>query len=218
MNLRNYLLTILACVIGGCTTYTGEPANPVERSLTWFSYLAGDDIRTACRSGGPDRYRFVYNGIYELQIRGYELTPTAGGAELTVRARARSGLVNRISITNPFGPWDMISSRASLDNQTAAAIVEAYATAVAQSPSSAGQLLESNEYYWIVASCSGGSFALNAFLHPKVDTNALAFAKLLLDHDDSGVPFREAGAVEGFTDNVFAIRINQAGDDLSGRL
>ena len=70
-----------------CTTYEGPPSNPVERSLTWFSYLAGDDIRAACRQGGSDHYRFVYNAIYEVQIRGYELTPTPGGAELTVRAR-----------------------------------------------------------------------------------------------------------------------------------
>ncbi len=129
-----------------------------------------------------------------------------------------TGLLNRFTFDNPFGPWQLLQSRAQLDNPTAAAIVEAYATAVAASSPSAGQQLESNEYYWIVAGCSAGKFALNSFLDPKVDVNALEFSKLLLAHDESGVPFREAEFVEGFDDNVFTIQINRAGDNLTGRI
>jgi len=218
MKLPNFFLALAVLGLGACTTYRGEPANPVERSLTWFSYLAGDDIKAACKPGGPDRYRFVYNGIYQVQIRGYELTPTASGADLTVRARGRSGRVDRFSFDNPFGPWDMIGSRAALSNAAAAAIVDAYAAAVETSPSSAGQRFDSNAYYWIVASCSAGRFALHGFLDPKVDINELAFAKRLLAHDDSGVPFREAEFVEGFDDSVFTVQINRSNDDLMGRL
>lgn len=221
MNWRNFLLGIAVLGLGACTsftTYRGLPANPVERSLTWFSYLAGDDIKAACRPGGPDHYRFVYNGIYEVQIRVYELTPTSDRAELTVRARGPSGLVNRFTFDNPFGPWELIHSRAALSDTQAAAIVDAYADAVAASPPSAGQQLDSNAYYWIVAGCSAGAFALNVFLDPKVDVNALEFPKRLLAHDGSGVPFRAAGFVEGFDDAVFTIRVNRAGDNLSGRL
>ena len=218
MKWHNFSLLISALGVAACTTYQGSVSNPVERSLTWFRFMAGDDIRAACRTGAPDHYRFVYNGIYKVQIRAYELTPTSAGAELTVRARGRSGLLNRFSIDNPFGPWELVQSRAEIDNPTAATIVDAYASAVETSPSSAGQLLDSNEYYWIVASCSAGEFALNAFLDPKVDVNALEFSKLLLAHDESGVPFREAEFVEGFTDNVFTIQINRTGDNLSGRL
>lgn len=218
MKLPNYLLTIAMFGVAACTTYTGEPANPIERSLTWFSYLAGDDIKAACRSGAPDRYRFVYNGIYQRQIRGYELTPTATGAELTVRARGISGQVDRFGFDHPFGPWEMVNGRAELDNATAAKIVDDFATAVATSPSAAGKNLDSNAYYWIVASCSGGVFSLHGFLYPDVDTNALAFAKLLLAHDDSGVPFRAAKHVEGLDRDVFSVQINAAGNDLVGRL
>ncbi len=218
MKLIKLIPVLTALGVGACTAYQGTPSNPIERSLTWFSFVAGDDIRAVCRAGEPDHYRFVYNGIYEVQIRAYELTPTPGGAELTVRARGRSGLLNRFTFDNPFGPWQLLQSRAQLDNPTAAAIVEAYATAVAASPPSAGQQLDSNEYYWIVAGCSAGKFALNAFLDPKVDVNALEFSKLLLAHDESGVPFREAEFVEGFDDNVFTIQINRAGDNLTGRL
>ncbi len=218
MKWSNFFLVLAVLGASACTTYQGTPANPVERSLTWFSFMAGDDIRTACRSGGPDHYRFVYNGIYNAQIRAYEFTPTQNGADLTVRARGRSGLVNRFTVDNPFGPWELLQSRAQIDNSTAAAIVEAYANAVAASPPSTGQRLDSNEYYWIVASCSAGKFALNAFVDPKVDINALAFPKRLLAHDDSGVAFRKAEFVEGLTDGLFTIQINRAGDNLPGRL
>lgn len=221
MKWRNILLGVAALGLGACgtlTTYRGLPANPVERSLTWFSYLAGDDIRAACQAGGPDHYRFVYNGIYQVQIRGYELTPTADGAALTVRARGPSGLLNRFAFDTPFGPWELIHSRATLSNMQAAAIVDAYADAVAASPPSAGQQADSNAYYWLVAGCSAGKFALNLFRDPKVDINALEFPQRLLAHDDSGVAFRAAKFVEGFDDNVFTIRVNRAGDNLSGRL
>ena len=218
MKWRNFLLVFAVCGLAACTTYQGSVSNPVERSLTWFSFLAGDDIRAACQTGAPDHYRFVYNGIYKVQIRAYELTPKPGGAELTVRARGRSGLINRFTFDKPFGPWELVQSRAEIDNPTAAAIVGAYATAVETSPPSAGQLLDSNEYYWIVASCSAGEFALSAFVDPKVDINSLKFSKLLLAHDDSGVPFRKAEFVEGFTDGVFTVQINREGNNLSGRL
>lgn len=218
MKWRIFLLGVAVLGLGACTTYRGLPANPVERSLTWFSYLAGDDVRAACKAGGPDHYRFVYNGIYEVQIRGYELTPASDGAELTVRARGPSGLLNRFTFDNPFGPWELIHSRAVLSNTQAAAIVDAYSEAVAASPPSAGQLLESNEYYWIAASCSAGKFSLHGFVDPRVDVNALEFPKLLLAHDGSGVPFREAEFVEGFDDAVFTIQINRTNDNLTGRL
>ena len=59
MKWRNILLCVAVLGLGACTTYRGLPTNPVERSLTWFSYLAGDDLQAACKAGGPDHYRFV---------------------------------------------------------------------------------------------------------------------------------------------------------------
>ena len=48
------LLFLTAC------NYTGRPDNAVERRYTWFSYLAGDDLRESCRSHAPPRYRDEY--------------------------------------------------------------------------------------------------------------------------------------------------------------
>jgi len=43
------------------------------RSLNWFSYVAAEDIRAACRPGGRNRLRLVYNALWEEQVRAYEV-------------------------------------------------------------------------------------------------------------------------------------------------
>ena len=89
------------------------------------------------------------------------------GAELTVHVRGRSGLLNRFTVDDPFGPWELIHSRAVLNNAQATAILDAYVDVVKISSPSAGQLLESNQYYWIVARCSVGKFFSMCLLTPR---------------------------------------------------
>jgi|ETNmetMinimDraft_32_1059908.scaffolds.fasta_scaffold1029941_1 hypothetical protein len=69
------------------------------------------------------------------------------GAELTVHVRGQSGLLNRFTVDDPFGPRELIHSRAVLNNAQATAILDAYVDVVKISSPSAGQLLESNQYY-----------------------------------------------------------------------
>ena len=79
----------------GCT-YRGETDNPVVRRATWFSYLDGTDLRTACGEGASDRFRLVYNARYEQQVRSYEITADGtGGAYLVARARGPERLAVR---------------------------------------------------------------------------------------------------------------------------
>ena len=80
-------------VVTGCTTYTGSADNPLARSFTWFSYVAGDDIKAECTSESRDHFRFVYNANYEQQIRAYDLKGVEGGADFAARARNESGNV-----------------------------------------------------------------------------------------------------------------------------
>ena len=47
--------------LSGCT-YQGHIEEPVTIKATWYSYLAGDDIRQTCVPNGLPRYRLVYNG------------------------------------------------------------------------------------------------------------------------------------------------------------
>lgn len=205
------LATLAAC------TYRGEPANPVERTLTWFSYIGGEDIRASCRNNGHDRYRFVYNGHYELEIRAYDLTPVPDGAELIVRARGRSGEIKRFSADAPLGPWALDRDAMSLSNREAGQIVRTLSDAAASVPRAAGQSMESYEFYWIVSACTAGRFRLFVFRWPKTDIDSLPFVPLLRVYDNTGVPFGKARYVEGMKEPSFNIEINAAGDGLVGR-
>lgn len=199
-------------LLTACTSYTGTTDNPAERSLTWFSYVAGDDLRAACTPESPDHFRFVYNAVYQKQIRTYELQGVAGGANFTVRARNESGNLSRFRIQNPLGPWALEESRVALSDAQAADIVVALVQDAGKAPPSAGQQLKSNEFYWIVTACTAGQYRIWAFDQDKVDLNTLGFALALRAHDETGVSFRDAKPVEGFDDGAFYIKINSAGD------
>jgi len=204
--------------VGGCTTYTGSADNPVERSFTGFSYVAGDDIKAACAPGSRDHFRFVYNANYEQQMRAYDLKGVEGGADLVARARNESGNVARLSFSNPLGPWELDRAQTRLTNAQAANIIAALDRDAGSAPSAAGQQLASNTYYWVVAGCSAGNFRIWAFDQDKVDLSALAFSAALRGYDQTDVGFRAAKRVEGFADNVFYIKINATADGLVGRL
>ena len=69
---RNIFTYLVVFLTASCT-YSGGIDNPFSKKFTWFSYINGDDIRKVCASLGADRYRFVYNGIYQIQTRTYDV-------------------------------------------------------------------------------------------------------------------------------------------------
>lgn len=201
-------------ILCACTSYTGTAQNPVERSLTWFSYVAGDDIRKACREGGRDHFRFVYNAVYEKQIRTYEVRGVEGGAQYMARARNESGQVSRFQLSDPLGPWELSRADATLTNEQAAAIIDAFSMDAAGAPDPAGRQVASNEFYWIVSACNAGRFRVWLFDQYKVNLPGLAFVPELARYDETGIPFRAVEPVEGFGDNVFYIKINATADGI----
>lgn len=204
--------------LAACTTFTGSTDNPVERSLTWFSYVGGQDIRAACTPGTGDSLRFVYNAVYERQIRTYDLQSGPDGVRYVARARNKPGSFANFQFSNPLGPWELRRSETVLKQDQADEIMDALARDAAQAPPSAGQRLRSNEYYWAVAACRDGAFRLLAFDQDKVDLKSLAFRGPLLAFDETKVDFLDVERVEGFADNAFEIRINAAGDGITGGL
>ena len=79
-------------VLAGCA-YQGAIDQPATIKATWFSYLNGDDIRSACTDGAPSWYRLVYNGNYGEQLRAYEVVADGtGGAYYKARVQTGSGL------------------------------------------------------------------------------------------------------------------------------
>ena len=216
--MRRFAVTAAAALgLAACTTFEGSVDNPIERSLTWFSYVAGEDIRAACTADSSDRYRFVYNAVYERQIRAYELRLDADGADQTSRARNNAGNFVNFEFRNPLSPWELRRSDVRLTSADAAAIVDGLAKDVAAAPASAGQRLRSNRFYWAVAACQSGTFRLHAFEQDKVELESLAFRGPLLAHDKTEVNFVEAEQIEGFSDNAFEIRINRTGNGIAGQ-
>src|SRR5690348_16022930 len=84
-------------LMAGCAYHGGSVTdidNPVVQKTAWFSFLDGHDIREACAALGPKapaRYRLIYNGQYEEQLRVYEIEATpAGGGSLHARAKGHT--------------------------------------------------------------------------------------------------------------------------------
>src|SRR5947209_6032738 len=72
---------------------------PIVRSLNWFGFVAGDDIRAACTPGSRDRIRLVYNALWEEQVRTYEINLQADGtAGLNIGVLVDQGNVSSVTI------------------------------------------------------------------------------------------------------------------------
>ncbi|MDA0240525.1 MAG: hypothetical protein O3A84_10935, partial [Proteobacteria bacterium] len=82
-----------ACTYQGATVEGFGTDHPITRKFSWFSYVGGEDIRTACVTGAPDRYRFVYNAVYNEQVRSYDLVASPEPGRFDLKA-AVSGEAN----------------------------------------------------------------------------------------------------------------------------
>src|SRR6185312_8011996 len=98
------LALAIGLMLGGAGTASAQRADrnvdmPVVRSLNWFGYVGGDDIRAACRPGGRSRVRLVYNALWEEQVRTYEvfLQPD-GTAGLNIGVLADQGDVSNLLV------------------------------------------------------------------------------------------------------------------------
>jgi hypothetical protein len=169
----------------------------VTLKTTWFSYLNGDDIRSACVDGAPSWYRLVYNGNYNEQLRVYEVVGDGtGGAYYTVRTQSGSGLdLNKFSFGDPqaMAAWTKAQTRlspADLD-----ALQGALGASDAFGPTPAGLRLASEQFYWIASLCRGGRFQFNAWLYPSPRFAGLRFPEVLLSHDGTGTAVNPPRAV-----------------------
>ncbi len=174
--------------LSGCT-YQGHIEEPVTIKATWYSYLAGDDIRQTCVSNGLPRYRLVYNGRYEEQLRSYDLVGLDdGGARLVSRV---VGQMQALAvIRNPFDlqdPWRWTKSEARLSSQAFAdfkAVLDQ--SGLRQRRDGTTDLL-STEFYWIVSGCEKGEFLFNAWRFGTETYAALRFPDALLGYDETGI-------------------------------
>jgi len=194
--------SLFVTLLAACTPQDGSGRfdeasieNPLALKATWFRYLGGTDIRQACGPDGGDRYRFVYNGHYNEQLRSYDVLPDAsGGAGVRARALVGSGIAGNISLDfdDPLASWRWTTS----DDRMAPTDFQRFAQSLAESGAFAappvGERLHSNAFYWVATGCRGGVFFHNAWVYPSDRFAALTFPEQLLRFDGTGVAVNPA--------------------------
>lgn len=187
---------LVACGSSGCAS-SGPVGNPVARTVTWFSYVNGDDLRATCRAGNPDRYRLIYNGNYLEQTRTYDLTAEGDGAALVGRVVGEVNLALGIPVFDPLAPWRGQSFSARLQSAPLRDLREALA--LSGPGAGKGFELPSDSFFWVAAYCQNGTFRFTAWAYPSAAFDALAFVNVLLVRDTSGVPLNKARPIAYLT-------------------
>lgn len=199
------LSAALGGTLAGCA-YHGETVtdidNPAVQKFAWFSFLDGHDIREACAALGPQapaRYRLVYNGQYEEQLRVYEIDATPdGGARLHARAKGHTNLADWWirDESDLLAPWRWRESQTALSAaelaQFRAALVESgFGRGAPQ-----GLRLPSRDFYWVASGCEAGQFHFYAWRAKGGRLDAAKFQDFLLRHDGTGLAFRPPHVLE----------------------
>lgn len=180
----------LVLALGGCTFTESARDNPFRRSFAWFSYLNADDLRSYCKGGGPDRYRLVYNGSWDEQVRTYDLTANdAGGADLVVQVAGRADLSTAVELQDILAPWRGRQERRRLTRSEFGAIREAVAASGLRTPPPEGTRLQSWGFFWLAAACEGGRFYYNGWGYPTDRFAAVRLQAPLQAVDGTGVAF-----------------------------
>ncbi len=194
-------LSLGLMLLGGCAYHEGQPVdinNPIVRKVGWFSYLDGNDIREVCAAGGSERYRLVYNGQYDGQLRSYELfVGQDGGGVLNARALNNDGTALQLSINDPFGSWNWKESQVRLTATEVAQFRSLLAASGYGSGAPQGLQLHSRDFYWVAAGCQNGTFHYGAWDNRPQPMAPAGFAPIkfqdfLLKHDQTGLAFRPA--------------------------
>lgn len=186
-------------LLSGCAYHQGQQYdinNPIVRKVGWFSYLDGNDIREACAGGGAERYRLVYNGQYDEQLRSYEIyAGQDGGGVLHARALDNSNNVLSFTLDNPFSPWQWQESQVKLTPAEMAEFRRLLAASGYGGAAPQGLMLHSRDFYWVASGCQQGAFHYFAWNNRSQGIAAASFANIrfrdfLLQHDQTKVAFR----------------------------
>lgn len=187
---------VALCLVlaGSACTYRGQAMDePLTRRATWFSFVAGEDIRAACTPRSTDRYRLIYNGFWHDQVRIYELG-LSQPRQLDMRALGPPDLTG-ISTSDLLAPWRGRVGTVSLDAQRYDQLVAAFVADDLFGAPPVGLLLPSDGYYWTAVACRGGKFFYNAWLYPGARFAHLAFPGILLALDTTGEPYNQPNSM-----------------------
>ena len=179
--------------LASCTWSGGDIGDPLQRKVHWFSFVGGDDIRAACAAGTPDRFRLVYNAVYDEQLRIYEVDSLR--RVVSIHA-ITPGNAARLSVDDLLGPWRSVQAQVQLDQGGYDDLVRAFDQGGMAAPPPVGLELPSRSFHWVAATCRDGKFALTAWKYPSVAFAAMGFDAKLFALDNTGIavnPPREVG-------------------------
>ena len=163
------------------------------RTLGWFAYVGGRDIRETCANNENDQIRLIYNAIYTEQVRTYDLVvnPDNNSAELTSRVILPSPRV-QVDWDAPLAPWNGVVERTSIDRTDVNRLRDALKRSGYFETAPVGLRLRSDNFYWVVSGCEDGKFHLNAFQAPTKRFERIEFPTVLFDLDMTDVPVNPA--------------------------
>jgi hypothetical protein len=197
----------LAGALAGCAYHGTQQDNPVQRRLTWYSYLNGDDIRAACDADPARRYRFVYNGVYVQQVRSYDIQPDAGGAGSTMRVRvigppdlSEVHIRRQLStlLEDVMAPWAGTIETARLSTAQLDTLDQGLADSGFFESAPKGLYLRGEDFFWIGVACIDGRVHFNAYKWPMPAFERATFPALLLTWDPTGQPLNEPRLLSTF--------------------
>ncbi len=173
---------------------------PVVRSLSWFGYVGGDDIRAACQPGGRNRIRLIYNGLWEEQVRAYDIfLQPDGTAGLNTGVLADQGNVASLSVSNGLdltNPWAMKKGQRLLNPGETSELMGALQASAAFGPPRDGLRLPDNDFWWTVASCRDGVWGFQAYHYPTDGFANVRFADKLWSFDNVPVAINKPRKLE----------------------
>ena len=169
---------------------------PVARSFHWFDFVAANDIRAACVAGGRNHLRLVYNGLWEEQVRAYDIFLQPDGTAgmnigvLEGQGNVTTGITNML-ISNPkdiFAPWSMKGGQRILTVDETRELVGLLEASRAFGPPRDGMRLPDNDVWWTVASCRNGVWGFQAYHYPTDGFANVKFSARLFSLDKVPVP------------------------------
>ncbi|TAN49080.1 MAG: hypothetical protein EPN26_11945 [Rhodospirillales bacterium] len=185
---------VLTCVLVAfalvACTYRGGGDDPGVRKFSYFSMLNGDDIRDRCMTvPGYERYRIVYNGLYEEQVRIYELVRGPKDGHVLKASVTDAANVAEIDLKDLLSPWRPKVSERFLKDGEFADLTGVLAEAGLFKGAPKGLDLPSDAFWWLAVGCRQGQVYFAAWRHPQPDLTTLPFVKPLLGFDDTRARF-----------------------------
>ncbi|MDV7338565.1 hypothetical protein RYZ26_03085 [Terasakiella sp. A23] len=181
--IRSVFALCMVIFAASCTGGLG-PNDPISRKFNWFSYVNGDDIRKVCADLGTDRYRFVYNGIYQHQTRSYDVFFYSKKITMQVRGEA---YLNNLKTDDLLAPWRGVQEDLVINDKLLDIVRKTLKESGALHNNQKGLRLSSDKFYWTVAACVDGEFHFDAYLWGTPHWDDMAFDDLLLGLDVTGV-------------------------------